>query len=73
VSEAVKIALIVAAAPTIAAVAALVMGILADRRSAGKLDVIHDLTNSTLAAARAEIVEAKRRIAELEQRSGGSA
>jgi len=53
----VHIALIVAIPPTIAALGAILVGVLADRRSGRKLDHITVLTNSTLTAANRRIDE----------------
>jgi len=53
----VYIALIVAIPPTIAALGAILVGVLADRRSGRKLDHITVLTNSTLTAANRRIDE----------------
>ena len=71
-SDAVKIALIVALPPTIAALGALLAIILADRRAGKKLDHITVLTNSTLTAAKEQIRSLKERVARLTAELGGA-
>lgn len=56
-TESVQVALLVAIPPTVTAVGAIIMGILADRRASKKLDHITILTNSTLTAANKRIAE----------------
>lgn len=64
-TDTVQIALIVAVAPTIAAIGALVVTLRAKKEIVPRLDHITTLTNSTLTAAKQQIEELKDEVAGL--------
>jgi len=69
-SDPVQLALITAVPPTLAALAALIVGIRNTHKATAiitKADEIHTLTNSNLTAVKADLVAASERIKSLEQ------
>lgn len=68
-SEVVAVALVAAVPGAIAAIVA-ALDVLLSRRNGKKLDVVHDLTNSTLSGVKSDLATALAKVARLEDMLG---